>query len=479
MRLHLSMSATNKLNRALGLRYVVVVVIANIIGSGVYKKVAPMAAELHSPGWVLVAWVLGGLITLFGALSNAEVAGLLADTGGEYAYYKKIYNKFFAFLFGWSLFAVIQTAGISSIAYVFAQSLNSIAGLPQLFPSLAEVSIGGVFYPFADFSVKLTAILLILALTWFNTRGVKTGAGLSNAILVLVFIGIFTIIAFGVSSPQASLNRAFDLSTNNNTPVTISAVFTAMLAAFWAYQGWASIGFIGGEIKDARRNLPRGIMIGVFIVIAIYLLVNATYLALLPLPAVEVIHQAGNKIAAVEAVRSFWGNNGALFISILILVTTLGCTHATILASARPYYAMAKEGMFFRPVAKLNEKQTPVNSLLYQSVWACVLVLSGTFDQLTDMIIFAVFIYYGATTLGVFILRRRMPDAPRPYKVWGYPVVPAIVILFCAGLFVNTFITRPREAAIGTVLMLTGVPMYFWFSKKYRQEPAAAPAELS
>lgn len=473
------MSATNKLNRALGLRYVVVVVIANIIGSGVYKKVAPMAAELHSPGWVLVAWVLGGLITLFGALSNAEVAGLLADTGGEYAYYKKIYNKFFAFLFGWSLFAVIQTAGISSIAYVFAQSLNSIAGLPQLFPSLAEVSIGGVFYPFADFSVKLTAILLILALTWFNTRGVKTGAGLSNAILVLVFIGIFTIIAFGVSSPQASLNRAFDLSTNNNTPVTISAVFTAMLAAFWAYQGWASIGFIGGEIKDARRNLPRGIMIGVFIVIAIYLLVNATYLALLPLPAVEAIHQAGNKIAAVEAVRSFWGNNGALFISILILVTTLGCTHATILASARPYYAMAKEGMFFRPVAKLNEKQTPVNSLLYQSVWACVLVLSGTFDQLTDMIIFAVFIYYGATTLGVFILRRRMPDAPRPYKVWGYPVVPAIVILFCAGLFVNTFITRPREAAIGTVLMLTGVPMYFWFSKKYRQEPAAAPAELS
>ena len=473
------MSATNKLNRALGLRYVVVVVIANIIGSGVYKKVAPMAAELHSPGWVLVAWVLGGLITLFGALSNAEVAGLLADTGGEYAYYKKIYNKFFAFLFGWSLFAVIQTAGISSIAYVFAQSLNSIAGLPQLFPSLAEVSIGGVFYPFADFSVKLTAILLILALTWFNTRGVKTGAGLSNAILVLVFIGIFTIIAFGVSSPQASLNRAFDLSTANNTPVTISAVFTAMLAAFWAYQGWASIGFIGGEIKDARRNLPRGIMIGVFIVIAIYLLVNATYLALLPLPAVEAIHQAGNKIAAVEAVRSFWGNNGALFISILILVTTLGCTHATILASARPYYAMAKEGMFFRPVAKLNEKQTPVNSLLYQSVWACVLVLSGTFDQLTDMIIFAVFIYYGATTLGVFILRRRMPDAPRPYKVWGYPVVPAIVILFCAGLFVNTFITRPREAAIGTVLMLTGVPMYFWFSKKYRQEPAAAPAELS
>jgi APA family basic amino acid/polyamine antiporter len=473
------MSTTNKLDRALGLRYVVVVVIANIIGSGVYKKVAPMAAELHAPGWVLIAWVLGGMITLFGALCNAEVAGLLADTGGEYAYYKKIYNKFFAFLFGWSLFTVIQTAAISSIAYVFAQSLNSLVTIPQLLPNLADVSLGGVFYPFADFSVKLTAILLILLLTWFNTRGVRTGAGLSNAILAMVFMGIFTIIVFGITSPEASLSQAFAMSTANDVPVTISALFTAMLAAFWAYQGWAAIGYIGGEIKDARRTLPRGIGIGVLIVIGIYLLVNATYLSVLPVSAIEAVHAAGNKIAAVEAVRSFWGDNGAFFISLLILVTTLGCTHATILASARPYYAMAREGMFFAPVKRLNERHAPVNSLFYQCVWACVLVLSGTFDQLTDMIIFAVFIYYGATTLGVFILRKRMPDAPRPYKVWGYPVVPAIVILFCVGLIINTFIARPREAAIGTVLMLTGVPMYYWFKKRYKQveEPVAERQE--
>jgi APA family basic amino acid/polyamine antiporter len=362
------MSTTNKLDRALGLRYVVVVVIANIIGSGVYKKVAPMAAELHAPGWVLIAWVLGGMITLFGALCNAEVAGLLADTGGEYAYYKKIYNKFFAFLFGWSLFTVIQTAAISSIAYVFAQSLNSLVTIPQLLPNLADVSLGGVFYPFADFSVKLTAILLILLLTWFNTRGVRTGAGLSNAILAMVFMGIFTIIVFGITSPEASLSQAFAMSTANDAPVTISALFTAMLAAFWAYQGWAAIGYIGGEIKDARRTLPRGIGIGVLIVIGIYLLVNATYLSVLPVSAIEAVHAAGNKIAAVEAVRSFWGDNGAFFISLLILVTTLGCTHATILASARPYYAMAREGMFFAPVKKLNERQAPVNSLFYQCV---------------------------------------------------------------------------------------------------------------
>ncbi len=463
------MNAPSKLNRTLGLRYVIVVVIANILGSGVYKKVAPMAAELHSSGWVLIAWLLGGIITLFGALSNAEVAGLLADTGGEYAYFKKIYNRFFAFIFGWSLFTVIQTAAISSLAYVFAQSLNNLFHFQQLFPELTNFTLGGIFYPFANFSVKLTAILLIVLLTWINTRGVKTGAGMSNIILVLVFIGIFTIIAFGLNSPHTAVALSFSLQTTNNAPVTISAVFTAMLSAFWAYQGWAAIGFLGGEIKDAKQNIPKGIAAGVFIVIALYLLVNATYLSLLPISTLEKINQSGNQIAAIEAVKSFWGSSGGIFISILVLITTLGCTHATVLASARPYFAMAQEGLFFPKAAKLNKAQAPVNSLLYQGVWACLLVLSGTFDQLTDMIVFAVFIYYGATALGVFILRKKMPDAERPYKVWGYPVVPAIVVVFCVGLFINTFYSRPREAALGMVLMLTGVPMYYWFKRKNMQ----------
>ncbi len=468
------MDNSRQLNRSLGLRLVIVVVIGNIIGSGVYKKVAPMAAELHSSGWVLICWLLGGIITLFGALSNAEVAGLLADTGGEYAYFKKIYNRFFAFIFGWSLFAVIQTAAISSLAYVFSQSFNSIVHLPPMLSSLADFNIAGIFYPFADFHIKFTAICLIILLTWVNTKGIKTGAGVSTAILMLVFIGIGIIIVFGLSSSQSEVSRSFQLTAVNNTPVTVSAVFTAMLSAFWAYQGWASIGYVGGEIKDAKRNIPKGIAVGVFIVIAIYLLINTTYLSLLPVQSIEQIHAAGNKIAAVEAVRSFWGNGGALFISVLILITTLGCTNASILSGSRPYYAMAKEGLFFAPVAKLNKAQAPGNSLLYQCVWGSLLVLSGTFDQLTDMIIFAVFIYYGATTLGVFILRKKMPDAPRPYKVWGYPVVPAIVILFCAALFINTIITRPREAAIGMVLMLTGIPMYWWFNKKNKAVYAEA-----
>jgi basic amino acid/polyamine antiporter, APA family len=178
------------------------------------------------------------------------------------------------------------------------------------------------------------------------------------------------------------------------------------------------------------------------------------------------VNVAGNKIAAIEAVKSFWGRNGEIFIAILIAITTLGCTHVTIISSCRIYYAMAKEGLFFKKVAKLNAFNVPGNSLWYQSVWACILVLSGTFDQLTDMIIFAVFVFYGATALGVFILRKKMPDAPRPYKVWGYPIVPAIVILISAGLFINTIYTRPVEATYGLILMLTGLPMWYWFNRK-------------
>ncbi len=462
-----SMGNQRNLVRTLGLGYVIIFVVANIIGSGVYKKIAPMAAELHSSIWILMAWIVGGIITLFGALSNAEVAGLLADTGGEFVYLKKIYNRFFAFLYGWSLFTVIQTATISSLAYIFAQSLNSIILLPEIFSSLQQFSIAGVVFPFQDFGVKLTAILLILLLTFLNISGLKSGAGTSKAILILVFTGLLVIVFFGLGSVTSKPANFMDVSDLTSGTVTLSSFYTAMLAAFWAYQGWVSVGFIGGEVKDPTRNIPKGIVMGTFVVIFIYLLVNVTYLSLLSIPQLEQIHEAGNQIAAVEAVRSFWGAGGVLFISLLILITTLGCTNASILTGSRPYYAMARERLFFSGIGKLNKANVPGNSLLWQGIWASVLVLSGTFDQLTDMIIFAVFIFYGATTLGVFILRRKMPDVHRPYKVWGYPVVPAIFIVFCIGLFINTIATRPREAAIGMILILSGIPVYFWLQRKH------------
>jgi basic amino acid/polyamine antiporter, APA family len=460
------MESTRQLHRSLGLSMVVVVVITNILGSGVYKKVAPMASVLHSPGWIMICWILGGLISLFGALSYAEVAGLLADTGGDYAYYKKIYGRFFSFLFGWSIFTAIQTAAISSLAYLFAHSFANILNLPDLLPGLKDVNIFGVFYPFQEFNVKLVAIILIILLTVFNGLGLKTGSRFSTGMLVLILIGITLIVVAGAASGHADYSRLLDFKGDPNDPVTMKAVFTAMLATFWAYQGWASVGFVGGEIKDANKIIPRGITIGVFVVITLYLLANSTYLSLLGIPELEKIDKSQSSIAAVEAIRTFGGSTGALLISLLILVTTLSSTHATILSSCRIIYAMAREGLFFKSAANLNKHHVPANAMVYQCLWGIILVLSGSFDQLTDMCIFAVYFFYGSTALGVFVLRRKMPDAHRPYKVWLYPIVPAVVVLFSGTLFVNTFFARPREAAIGLFLMLTSIPMYVFFNWK-------------
>jgi APA family basic amino acid/polyamine antiporter len=461
------MADQRRLVRTLGLSYAVIFVVANIIGSGVYKKIAPMAAELRSSVWILMAWIAAGVITMFGALGNAEVAGLLADTGGEYVYLKRIYNRFFSFLYGWSLFAVIQTATISSLACVFAQSLNGIIPLPELFPALQAVAVGGVFFPFQNSGVKLAAILLIALLTLLNISGLKSGARTGKVILVLVVTGLFVIVVFGLFHARTPPGNLMNLGELSGGTVGVSSFFTAMLAAFWAYQGWVSVGFIGGEIKDAARNIPRGIVIGVFIVIVMYLLVNLTFLALLSIPELERIHASDNRIAAVEAVRAFWGGGGALFMGLLIMLTTLGCTHASILTGARPYYAMARDRLFFNSLGRLNRANVPGNSLLWQGAWASVLVLSGTFDQLTDMVVSAIFVFYGATSLGVLILRRRMPDAHRPYRVWGYPVVPAVFVLFCVCLCLNAIITRPREAAMGMTLILAGIPVYLLLEGRY------------
>jgi len=462
------MSEQRKLVRILGMSYVIIFVVANIIGSGVFKKIAPMASELQAPFWIIMVWVVGGIITLMGALSNAEVAGLLADTGGDFVYLKKIYNRFFAFLYGWGLFAVIQTATIASLAYVFTQSLNSIVQLPEILPALSDFSIAGIFFPFKGFGIKLTAIMLIMGLTFLNMAGLKSGAGVNRVLFYIVCTGLLAIIVFGLTSPEAVHVESLLSSEPQEGKITVSSFFTALLAAFFAYQGWISVGFIGGEIKNPNKNIPRGIIIGIFIVITAYILINITYLSLLSIPQLIEINDSGNRIAAIEAVRTFWGNGGALFISLLILVTTLGCINASILTGARPAYAMAKEKLFFRGIEKINKKNVPGNSLLWQGIWSSVLVLSGTFDQLTDMVVFAEFIFYGATTLGVFILRRRMPDAYRPYKVWGYPVVPALFIIFCIGLVFNTFITRPREAMIGMTLILSGIPVFLYLQRKQK-----------
>ncbi len=460
-----------QLVRSLTLQAATILVISSVIGSGVYKKVAPMTSELLSPSLVLWAWVLAGIISLCGALSNAEIAGMMADSGGEYVYFRRIYGKFMAFMWGWSTFAVIKTAAVASIAYVFSQSLNSLVSLPHLPPGLADWEIGP-FKPLENFGVKIATILLILGLTWLNTRGLKGAAALSTNITRLVVVGLGLIAVSGLFFGGGSwANFTTNAAGFTERPVTdftfIKAMFAALLAAFWAYEGWNTLGFIGGEIKDPNRNLPLALSAGLLVIIGAYIVVNFTYMYVLPADRFVEIFKAKNEIAAVAVVRSYAGGIGAALLSVIILVTTLGCTNSTILMPPRVYYAMAKDGLFFPSAANIHPTyNTPNAAIWIQGAWACVLVLSGSFDQLTDMLIYAAFFFYGATALGVFIMRTKEPNTERPYKVWGYPLVPAVFVLFCLALIVITWLNSPREAAIGTVLMLSGIPLYFYWSNK-------------
>jgi APA family basic amino acid/polyamine antiporter len=457
--------------RSLGLFSAFILTVSLIIGSGIYKKIAPMSAELLSGDLVLFCWVLAGLITLSGALSNAEVAGILADSGGEFVYFRKIYNKFFAFLFGWSSFVVIRSAATSSIAYVFSQSFNSIVSLPTLPENIEQLSIMGIFFPFENFGVKMLSVALILALSYNNYIGLKFGAFVSKWIFFIVMAGIAFIMITAFTSGLGSFSNVQTPSVAYvphawTSVAFIESMFAALLAAFWAYEGWNVTGFIGGEIKNPTRNLPLAIVSGVLFVIVIYTTVNLTYLYVLPIDEIIALQKQENSIAAVAVVGHLLGAPGAMFIAILIVITTFGCVNSNILGPARLYYAMAKDGLFFKSASYVHPKyNTPSTSIWMQAFWSCVLVFSGSFDQLTDMLIFASFIFYGATTIGVFILRKKMPDAPRPYKAWGYPVIPALFTLFCLALVIITIVGKPREAFLGLALMASGVPFYLYWKK--------------
>jgi APA family basic amino acid/polyamine antiporter len=460
-----------QLIRSLGLFSAFILTVSSVIGSGMYKKVAIMSGELLSPQLVLLCWVLAGLISLCGALSNAEIASMLVDSGGEYVYYRKIYNKFFAFLYGWTAFTVIRSASLASISYVFAQSFNTLIPLPQLPASVADINLLGIFTPFDNFGVKALTIALIAGLSYVNYRGMRGGEGLSRIILILVTATIGLTIVLGLTIGGGSFqNIQNDAVGFVHRPWwdgdLLKAIFVSMLASFWAYEGWATTGYIGGEIKNPNRNLPLALVFGVLFVIVVYVSVNFTYLYVLPIDQMVAVNKSPNGIAAVEVLRSFLGGGGALFISVLILFTTFGAANTTALMPPRLYYSMAREGMFFKSAAYIHPTyNTPSKAFLIQAVWTSLLVLSGSFDQLTDMLVFASFIFYGATTLGVFILRYKMPDAPRPYRAWGYPILPVVFILFCLALIGMTLISRPREALLGLGLMLSGVPFYLYWNR--------------
>jgi len=472
-------SKDTQLARTITLSMAIVLVISSIIGSGVFKKVAPMTAELLSPTWVLAAWVAAGLVTLAGALSVAEVSGQITGSGGAYVFLREIYGKTIAFFFGWSNYAVIRTASVASIAYVFAESVNALYPLAGFSPEISALSIGGIIFPFANIGVKLLAISLVIGLTFLNFRGVREAGILSQWTTATVVISLLIIVLLGlswqggswsnISQPAAGYER---LSADGFTQ--FAAFFAAMLAAFWAYEGWITVSFIGGEIQNPKKNLPLALFFGMLAVIAIYLLVNLAYLYAMPADELIQIHEGKNKIAAVAVIEKIVGPAGTIFIAILICISTFGCTNTTILLGARLYYAMARRGEFFASAGKVHPKyRTPGNALWYQAFWSSVLILSGSFDQLTDMLIFASFLFYGLCTYGVFILRKRNGGAPSSYKVPGYPVVPMLFVTFCLVLTIFTLYNKPGEAIIGLLLMLTGIPFYL----KWKDRPAMPEAD--
>jgi APA family basic amino acid/polyamine antiporter len=440
------MAEHNVLKRSIKPLSAIFLVVSAIVGSGIYKKVAPMMDQLHSPALVLLCWTLAGVLSLMGALSSAELAAMMPGSGGEYIYFNKIYGRFFSFIYGWASLAVMKTATIAALAYVFSESLHEI--VPQLH------SLGGA-------SIKIIASLLIIVLSYVNHRGVSFGEKLSGYFIAGIILSILAFVVLALFSGKGDV--AHFTQVHEQAPAgwpLFTAMFAASLSAFWGYEGWNNIGFIGEEVNNPQRNLPLALGIGTLIVIVLYLLINAVYLFILAPFQIEAL--GTNQIAAVETSRILGGNIGAILLSVLIVLTTFNCTNGTILMSARIFYAMGRDGLFLKKTAMIHPiYHTPSFSIMIQAIWSIVLVWSGSFDALTDLLVFASFLFYGAAAFGVILFRKN--KMPRPYKVplW----IPAVFSAFCFLLVVVSAINEPVQALTGLLLILSGVPVYFYYTR--------------
>ncbi len=465
----------------LGLFTATMIVMGNMVGSGIFKKSAPMADELQSAGLLLACWLIAGLVSLCGALANAEIAGMIAEPGGQYSFFKKMYGRGFAWIYGWAGFVVIQSASISSIAYVFGESANSLLVFPRLSPEWEHVSVLGVFYPFDNIGVKGFTIITLLFLTMVNYFGVVFGGFVANLTMCMKLLGIGLVVVLGLLWSGGSLGNVSPLLASPEAHYGTSlglfgAMFAAMLGAFWAYDGWNNVTYLGAEVRNPKRNIPLALVLGVGGVVVVYALVNLVYLYVMPLNEMAEVAKTQNSIIGVEVMRKAYGGGAATLVAVLILLSTFGATNCQLMPPSRMFFSMARERLFFKMAAKCHpQHRTPSNALLLQGAWSSFLVLTGSFDQLSDMVIFASFIFYGATSLGVFVLRRTMKDVERNYRVPGYPVVPALFTLFCFTLVAVTIVQRPRDAGFGLVLILTGLPFYlFWNARRKRAIAAGA-----
>jgi APA family basic amino acid/polyamine antiporter len=440
-------------------------------------KPASMAGQLGSPVWLTIVWVIAGLFSLFGALIYAELGAMMPETGGIYVYFKKMFGDFFAYLYGWSAFSVTNTAAIAAIAFVCAQYADYFLHLPR-FSAVTEESIVwhlpfvGDLFPLKNFGVKSLAITVVAGLTWLNYRSVKAGSSfqLISTIVKIVVIGALIIGIFFFA--DGSVQNFFQSENPKQGGALLSGIIAALTGAFFAYDGWINITYIAGEIKQPQRNIPRSLFTGVITCIVVYVLVNQAYLYVLPVEKV-----AASSLVASDAIGIALGNTAEALVAALIVICTLGAINGNIMATTRVTYAMGKDKVFMPWTGVEHKKyQTPGNALWLHAAWISVLILTGSFDMLADMMVFITWIAYGLGAVGIFMLRKKMPNIERQYKIWLHPFVTILFIVFTAVFLtitvyndITNYLNNRQpvvNSLLGILIVLLGIPFYFYYKKK-------------
>lgn len=468
-----------EIKRTLNLFDTIMLVSGSMIGSGIFIVTADMVRVLGSPLLVLTCWIISGVISLFAALSYGELAAMMPEGGGQFIYIRRAFGKLSAFVYGWTVFTVIQTGVIAAVAVAFAKFTGVF--IPFFDPSNILLSIGG----FHLNSAQVLAVVSIVFLTALNTLGINNGKIIQRvftstkllALAALIIVGL----VYGYSSGNWQANTLLpfqNLSGTSSQDVSFSTILAAMgvalIGALFSSDAWNNVTFIAGEVKNPRRNIPLGLLIGVLIVTILYILANVAYFMLLPAWGdASALTVEGRGIAFAEqdrvgsaALFPVFGAISSSVMALLIIISTFGCNNGLILQGARLFYSMAKEGLFFRSAAKLNHNDVPGNALWLQAAWSSILCLSGSYGDLLDYCTFASLIFYIVTIAGLFRLRKTEPDTERPYRAAGYPVIPALYILIAGAICIDLLIFKTRNAGLGLLIMALGVPIYYLFHPK-------------
>lgn len=457
------------------------IVSGSMIGSGIFIVSADMSRVLGSPFLLILAWVITGVMTLIAALSYGELAGMFPKSGGQYQYLKESYGEMTAFLFGWAMFAVIQSGTIAAVAVAFAKFTGVL--VPALGPDNILADLGFVRISAA----QLLAIASLLVLTWLNTRGLQTGAFIQNTLTTLKALSLGLLIILGLlifRDPDIIAQNFGNFFSNIKSAESIgliaigSAIGVAMVGSLFSSDAWNNVTFIAGEIENPKRNVPLALALGVTGVTVLYLLANFAYLCILPFwgdaTGSDVlsrgIQHATQDRVGTAALTAMLGLSGGILMAVIIMISTFGCNNGLVLSGSRLYQSMANDGLFFNKMKELNGNGVPGFALWVQFFWCAVLCLSGKYGDLLDYVMFAVMLFYILTVAGIFILRKKRPEIERPYKAFGYPVLPALYILLAALFTVNLLFTKPQFTVPGLVIVGLGFPLYFWAKGRNRAQ---------